>query len=299
MSLLKNSDMKNLVRNNKNIQSVFFENEEYAIVNINLDELIIIENQPFRLQSEEYITSLAEDIKVNGLYSPLLVRKRENLFEIISGRHRYLALKQLGKKEAPCIVKEMTDDEATIKLINANLNQRHNMLSSELAHSYLIKKEILQKNRNKDEKGFNVWEELAKDTPFSEKTIRRFVKITNLNETFLKMVDENELKQQVYLELAKLNRKEQDEVCKYFFDRGISLKRISKQFIENLIMEISVNQEVIDELFEKLNKKKKFKKETEIEELYLKFDIEKSKWIEILDFLNKNKLLKEQEKLSL
>ncbi len=49
----------------------------------------------------------------------------------------------------------------------------------------------------------------------------------------------------------------------------------------------------------KLNKKKKFKKETEIEELYLKFDIEKSKWIEILDFLNKNKLLKEQEKLSL
>lgn len=148
-------------------KAYFLDNEKQQIVYINIDDLVIVENQPFHLQSDEYINALAEDIKSKWFIQSFISQKKENKFEIISGRHRYLAFKLLNSKEIPCIVTDKDDDEAVIAMINANLNQRLNMLLRELAFSFLLKKSY--KNRDKNTKGFNVWEELAKRYKFFRK----------------------------------------------------------------------------------------------------------------------------------
>lgn len=295
MSLLKNFSFDFELRSDGNIQSLFLDNEKQQIVYINIDDLVIVENQPFHLQSDEYINALAEDIKSNGLYSPLLVRKKENKFEIISGRHRYLAFKLLNSKEIPCIVTDKDDDEAVIAMINANLNQRLNMLPSELAFSFLLKKEILQKNRDKNTKGFNVWEELAKDTNFSEKTIRRLVKITELNETLIKAVDIGDITQVVYLEVSKLNKEEQEALCNYFYINEISFKKLKAKFIQRLIFELEITYDKVDEIYKELYHKEKVKDEKiYFNEIYKNFEgrISKDIFDEILNYLTKQKYLK-------
>ncbi|MCI5997039.1 MAG: ParB/RepB/Spo0J family partition protein [Parvimonas sp.] len=295
MSLLKNFSFDSELRSDGNIQSLFLDNEKQQIVYINIYDLVIVENQPFHLQSDEYINALAEDIKSNGLYSPLLVRKKENKFEIISGRHRYLAFKLLNSKEIPCIVTDKDDDEAVIAMINANLNQRLNMLPSELAFSFLIKSKVLKHMRKSDEKGFNVWEEVSKDTNFSEKKVRRIVKITELNKALIKAVDVGDITQVVYLEVSKLNKEEQEVLCNYFYINEISFKKLKAKFIQRLIFESEITYDKVDEIYKELYQKEKVKDEKiYFDEIYKNFDgrISKDIFDEILNYLTKQKYLK-------
>lgn len=295
MSLLKNFSLDKELRTDGNIQSLFLDNKKQQIVYINIDDLVIIENQPFHLQSDEYIEALSKDIKANGLYSPLLVRKKGNKFEIISGRHRYLAFKLLNSKEIPCIVTDKDDDEAVITMINSNLNQRLNMLPSELAFSFLIKSKVLKRMRKSDEKGFNVWEEVSKDTNFSEKKVRRIVKITELNETFIKAVDSGDITQVVYLEISKLTKEEQNVLCTYFLINEISFKKLKAKFIQRLIFESEVTYDKVDEIYKQLYHKEKVKDEKKyFDDIYKKFEekISKEVFDEILNYLVNQKYLK-------
>ena len=132
------------IRSKNNFDTLI--DEKYNIIYLNSDDIIIRENQVFELQDDDYVSSLAEDIKNNGLDNALIVRKLDNnKYDLICGRHRLLALKKLDETKIPCIIQNLSDDESEIKLINSNLNQRHNYKLSELAKAYKIKKEILQK----------------------------------------------------------------------------------------------------------------------------------------------------------
>lgn len=276
--------------------------EKYNIVYLNFEDIKIRENQVFELQDDDYISSLAEDIKNNGLDNALIVRKLENnKYDLICGRHRLLALKQLNETKIPCIIQNLTDDESEIKLINSNLNQRHNYKLSELAKAYKIKKEILQKKykdsldtmSNKEK--FNVYEELAKDTSYSSKTIERYIKINYLIDEFKKLVDENKLTTEKYILLTKFSEIEQRHLYNFFLFNKLSFSKLNKNNL-NELLEKGLSDENLENIFmkkditTKSNSKSNLTKD-DIEDLYKKFNIEKEKWVEIIDYLKANKFI--------
>ena len=122
MANSKKFNFSESIRTKNNFDNLI--DEKYNIVYLNFEDIKIRENQVFELQDDNYISSLAEDIKNNGLDNALIVRKLDNnKYDLICGRHRLLALKQLNETKIPCIIQNLTDDESEIKLINSNLNQ--------------------------------------------------------------------------------------------------------------------------------------------------------------------------------
>ena len=300
MANSKKFNFSESIRTKNNFDNLI--DEKYNIVYLNFEDIKIRENQVFELQDDDYISSLAEDIKNNGLDNALIVRKLENnKYDLICGRHRLLALKQLNETKIPCIIQNLTDDESEIKLINSNLNQRHNYKLSELAKAYKIKKEILQKKykdsldtmSNKEK--FNVYEELAKDTSYSSKTIERYIKINYLIDEFKKLVDENKLTTEKYILLTKFSEIEQRHLYNFFLFNKLSFSKLNKSNL-NELLEKGLSDENLENIFikkditTKSNSKSNLTKD-DIEDLYKKFNIEKEKWIEIIDYLKVNKFI--------
>lgn len=300
MANSKKFNFSESIRTKNNFDNLI--DEKYNIVYLNFEDIKIRENQVFELQDDDYISSLAEDIKNNGLDNALIVRKLENnKYDLICGRHRLLALKQLNETKIPCIIQNLTDDECEIKLINSNLNQRHNYKLSELAKAYKIKKEILQKKykdsldtmSNKEK--FNVYEELAKDTSYSSKTIERYIKINYLIDEFKKLVDENKLTTEKYILLTKFSEIEQRHLYNFFLFNKLSFSKLNKNNL-NELLEKGLSDENLENIFikkditTKSNSKSNLTKD-DIEDLYKKFNIEKEKWVEIIDYLKVNKFI--------
>lgn len=300
MANSKKFNFSESIRTKNNFDNLI--DEKYNIVYLNFEDIKIRENQVFELQDNDYITSLAEDIKNNGLDNALIVRKLENnKYDLICGRHRLLALKQLNETKIPCIIQNLTDDESEIKLINSNLNQRHNYKLSELAKAYKIKKEILQKKykdsldtmSNKEK--FNVYEELAKDTSYSSKTIERYIKINYLIDEFKKLVDENKLTTEKYILLTKFSEIEQRHLYNFFLFNKLSFSKLNKSNLNELLKK-GLSDENLENIFikkditTKSNSKSNLTKD-DIEDLYKKFNIEKEKWVEIIDYLKVNKFI--------
>lgn len=300
MANSKKFNFSESIRTKNNFDNLI--DEKYNIVYLNSEDIKIRENQVFELQDDNYITSLAEDIKNNGLDNALIVRKLDNnKYDLICGRHRLLALKQLNETKIPCIIQNLTDDESEIKLINSNLNQRHNYKLSELAKAYKIKKEILQKKykdsldtmSNKEK--FNVYEELAKDTSYSSKTIERYIKINYLIDEFKKLVDENKLTTEKYILLTKFSEIEQRHLYNFFLFNKLSFSKLNKNNL-NELLEKGLSDENLENIFikkditTKSNSKSNLAKD-DIEDLYKKFNIEKEKWVEIIDYLKVNKFI--------
>lgn len=300
MANSKKFNFSESIRTKNNFDNLI--DEKYNIVYLNSEDIIIREKQVFELQDDNYITSLAEDIKNNGLDNALIVRKLDNnKYDLICGRHRLLALKQLNETKIPCIIQNLTDDESEIKLINSNLNQRHNYKLSELAKAYKTKKEILQKKykdsldtmSNKEK--FNVYEELAKDTSYSSKTIERYIKINYLIDEFKKLVDENKLTTEKYILLTKFSEIEQRHLYNFFLFNKLSFSKLNKNNL-NELLEKGLSDENLENIFikkditTKSNSKSNLTKD-DIEDLYKKFNIEKEKWVEIIDYLKVNKFI--------
>lgn len=114
------------------------------LVKLELWSIVPFKNHPFKVERDESFKELLESIKDNGLLEPLLVRLNEyGRFELISGHRRKLALELLGYKEAECYVEELTDDEATIKMVDSNI-YRNMILPSEKAFAYKMKLEAIK-----------------------------------------------------------------------------------------------------------------------------------------------------------
>ncbi|WP_150262768.1 ParB/RepB/Spo0J family partition protein [Parvimonas micra] len=284
------------IRSKNNFDTLI--DEKYNIIYLNSDDIIIRENQVFELQDDDYVSSLAEDIKNNGLDNALIVRKLDNnKYDLICGRHRLLALKKLDETKIPCIIQNLSDDESEIKLINSNLNQRHNYKLSELAKAYKIKKEILQKkyknsldtvsNREK----FNVYEELAKDTSYSSKTIERYIKINYLIDEFKKLVDEKKLTTEKYQALTKFSELEQRHLYNFFLFNKLSFSKLNKKKIDKLL-ELGLSDENLEKCFIQKNSLDTMSNGEKVEDLYLELNLGKERWLEIVEILKKKKILK-------
>lgn len=182
------------------------------VKNIPLDELHPFKNHPFKILNNEEMKRMIESIRKVGTITPALARHLpDGGYELISGHRRLAACQVLGFETMPVIVREMSDDEAIIAMVDANL-QRETILPSEKAFAYKMKLEAINHqgvtSRQVGEKLLSVTQ-VSKDSDDSERQIQRYIRLTYLIPELLSMVDDNKIAFNPAVEISYLDRDEQ------------------------------------------------------------------------------------------
>ena len=182
------------------------------VKNIPLDELHPFKNHPFNILNNEEMERMIESIRKVGTITPALARPLpDGGYELISGHRRLAACQVLGVETMPVIVREMSDDEAVIAMVDANL-QRETILPSEKAFAYKMKLEAIKHqgvtSRQLGEKLLSVTQ-VSKDSDDSERQIQRYIRLTHLIPELLSMVDDNKIAFNPAVEISYLDRDEQ------------------------------------------------------------------------------------------
>ena len=182
------------------------------VKNIPLDELHPFKNHPFKILNNEEMERMIDSIRKVGTITPSLARPLpDGGYELISGHRRLAACQVLGIETMPVIVREMSDDEAVIAMVDANL-QRETILPSEKAFAYKMKLEAIKHqgvtSRQLGEKLLSVTQ-VSKDSDDSERQIQRYIRLTYLIPELLSMVDDNKIAFNPAVEISYLDREEQ------------------------------------------------------------------------------------------
>ncbi len=260
LNQVKNANMdinKNVTKNVENIIKPVSEIKskvDVGIDNIDIEKLIPYENQPFKLYEEEQLKELAEDIKANGVLSPVIVRihpTEKGCYQILSGHNRVNACRLAEIKQVPCIIKEVDDSTANLILVNANLNQRQELLPSEKAFAYKMQMESL--------KGTNqvrTSSEIAENNNESIRTVQKYIRLTFLIPEILSLVDNKSIQMKSGVNLSYLPRKEQETVYKYIVDNKIKLSLEQSENIKKVAKENNINLYHLECIFKKTKKEK-------------------------------------------
>ena len=190
---------------------------------LNVNELKPFEEHPFKVRIDEEMDELVDSIKENGVVSPIIARPhKDGGYEIISGHRRAKACEILQLEQAPVIVKDIDDDTAVILVVDSNLN-RENILPSEKAFAYQMKLEAIKRKAGRPTKdnlcqvgtdlvGVRSDELVAENTDDSARQVQRYIRLTNLIDPLLTMVDEKQIAMTAAVELSYLGSKEQAQV---------------------------------------------------------------------------------------
>ena len=196
-------------------------NREYVKV-IPISEITNFPNHPYKVREDDEMFSMVQTIKEYGVIHPILVRpKKDGGYEMISGHRRKRACQIAGITEIKAIVRDMTDEEATIAMVDSN-NQREQILPSEKAFAFKMKLEAMKKQGQRNDltsapteqklQGKTTREIIAEEMGESSSNIQRFVRLTELIPELLKIVDEGKMKLRPAVELSYLKKEEQQEV---------------------------------------------------------------------------------------
>ena len=222
---------------------------------IPLNELHPFRDHPFKIQNDEEMKRLIDSIQKFGTLTPALARPLpEGGYELISGHRRLAACQVLGIETMPVIVREMTDDEAVIAMVDANL-QREHILPSEKAFAYKMKLDAIKHQGKASvqvaEKLLSV-EKVADDAGESKDQVRRYIRLTYLIPELLSMVDEGKIAFNPAVEISYLEQSEQRVLlnamelndCTPSHAQAIRLKKLSQEGVlqEQTIYDILAEQ---------------------------------------------------------
>lgn len=195
-------------------------------------------NHPFKVLDDEKMDTLVDSIRENGILNPVIVRPDQSgNYEMISGHRRLHAAKIVGLKKVPAIVKEMSDDEAIIKMVDANI-QREEILPSERAFSFKMKMEAMsrQGQRNDLTSGQNVpkltSDVIGEENGMSGRQVKRYIRLTELIPELLECTDNKKIGLVMAVDLSYLNEQVQKWVYEYFKENGF-LKPVQVEALKN------------------------------------------------------------------
>ena len=178
------------------------------VVSLNPSEISDFPDHPFKVRMDAAMQEMAESVKQYGVLVPALVRpKPEGGYEMVSGHRRKRAAELANLAEIPCIVRQLTDDEATIIMVDSNL-QREQILPSEKAFAYKMKLDAMKRQGQRTDLTFGPLgqkssrDELADGSPDSSRQIHRYIRLTNLIPEILELVDNSVLKEPETLQIA-------------------------------------------------------------------------------------------------
>ena len=241
------------------------------VVTLNPADISDFPNHPFKVKQDEAMAEMVDSVKLYGVLAPALVRpKADGGYEMVAGHRRKCAATLAGITEMPCIVRNLTDDEATIIMVDSNL-QRETILPSEKAFAYKMKLEAMKRQGQRSDltstplepklKGSRSNEELAASSPDSRSQIQRYIRLTELIPPVLDMVDSGKIAFRPAVELSYLSKEQQQslydtmecEDCTPSLAQAIKMKEFSRdgKLTEEVIL--SIMQE------EKPNQREQFK----------------------------------------
>ena len=206
-------------------------NEESAM-DIEVVKIQPFRNHPFKVIDDEKMEDLVESIRANGILSPVLIRPIGNdVYEMVSGHRRMHAAILLGMDRIPAIIREMTDDEAIVKMVDANI-QREELLPSEKAFAYKMKMDAMKRQGSRQDLGKETtstqigWksetaEILGKELGESKNQIRRYIRLTELIPELLEYVDQKRLQFTVAVEISYIDKEVQKWLYEYIKDNGM------------------------------------------------------------------------------
>ncbi|MBR6557595.1 MAG: ParB/RepB/Spo0J family partition protein [Clostridia bacterium] len=214
----------------------------YALTNI-----YPMENHPFKVKDDEDMAALVESIRQYGVLNPIIVRKRQTGggYEIVSGHRRYEACKRLNKFDIPVIVRDLTDEEAILTMVDANL-QRERILPSEKAFAYKMKMDVLRHQGSSCQDGTKRSDEtLAESTDDSARQIQRYIRLTYLIPELLKMVDEGIVPLTAGVNYSYMRQFEQLSVWMMLMDKSMSITTDKTEEMKNASKTKELNEEDI------------------------------------------------------
>lgn len=184
-------------------------------------ELKPFEQQPFKVLLDDSMKELVESIKESGVLSPVIARPhKEGGYEILSGHRRVKACELAGITEIPVVIKNLDDDTAVILLVDSNL-QREHILPSEKAYAYQLKLEAMKRQGARSDLTSRQFvgklesaDFLGAQTGESGRQIQRYIRLTNLIDPILEMVDNKQIAFNAAVELSYLGSKEQADLLK-------------------------------------------------------------------------------------
>ena len=195
-------------------------------------------NHPFKVLDDEKMDTLVDSIRENGILNPVIVRPdNSGDYEMISGHRRLHAAGIAGLKKIPAIVKEMSDDEAIINMVDANI-QREEILPSERAFSFKMKMEAMsrQGKRNDLTSGHDVpkltTDEIGEENGMSGRQVKRYIRLTELIPELLDYVDSKKIGLVIAVDLSYLDEQIQKWVYEYYKDNGF-LKPVQVEALKN------------------------------------------------------------------
>ena len=183
------------------------------VTDLPIAEISDFPNHPFKVRMDESMTEMVESVKERGVLSPVLVRPMpDGGYQMVSGHRRKMAVELAELPTVPCIVRELTDDEAVIVMVDSNL-QREKVLPSERAFAYKMKLDAMKRQGQRTDltsandlqklvQGQTSRESIAKKAGTSHETIRLYIRLTNLIPELLDMVDNSVLKEKDKLQMA-------------------------------------------------------------------------------------------------
>ena len=225
------------------------------VVMLNPADISDFPNHPFKVKQDEAMAEMADSVKQYGVLVPALVRPKANGgYEMVAGHRRKCAATLVGITEMPCIVRNLTDDEATIIMVDSNL-QRETILPSEKAFAYKMKLEAIKRQGQRSDLTSTPLvsksrsnEELGQKNGDSREQVRRYIRLTELIPPMLDMVDNGKIAFRPAVELSYLSKEQQQslydtmecEDCTPSLAQAIKMKEFSRdgKLTEEVILSI-------------------------------------------------------------
>lgn len=228
------------------------------VVTLNPADISDFPNHPFKVKQDEAMAEMADSVKQYGVLVPALVRpKADGGYEMVAGHRRKCAATLAGITEMPCIVRNLTDDEATIIMVDSNL-QRETILPSEKAFAYKMKLEAIKRQGERTDltsspldkklKGLTSAQQVSQKSGDSQPQIYRYIRLTELIPPMLDMVDNGKIAFRPAVELSYLSKEQQQslydtmecEDCTPSLAQAIKMKEFSRdgKLTEEVILSI-------------------------------------------------------------
>ena len=280
-------------------------NTANGVMQVPIDKLTEISEQPFRIYTEDEMISLVSSIQTNGVLSPISIRPQaDGYYQIIDGRNRVEASKQAGRDTIPALIKDVDDDTAWLMLVDSKLYSGIRLLPMEKAFAYKIKmdtmrhqgrkmpelenatsaqsvhKSVSQHSRNL--RGVETADKIGSYNNESGDTVRRYISLTKLIEPFHPLVNSEEIKFVPAVNISSLTEEEQEILLNYIQVKKVKVSVAASKKLKELHQTNGITFEALEEIFSKKKKLKQVKIPFKKVKNYLPEDITQAEAEEIM-----------------